>query len=133
VAGVSDLIEMLRWEENRYGLESGVVKFWRQHIGKPSDPDVAQFSPARGVAQVRAPVMLMHGVDDTVVPYVQSEFMETALKKAQKPYEVYKLRNEDHWLSRSPSRIEMLEQMERFLAAQLGSGGRVTIEQPTIQ
>ena len=133
VAGVSDLIEMLRWEENRYGLESGVVKFWRQHIGKPSDPDVAQFSPARGVAQVRAPVMLMHGVDDTVVPYVQSEFMETALKKAQKPYEVYKLRNEDHWLSRSPSRIEMLEQMERFLSAQLGSGGRVTIEQPTIQ
>jgi dipeptidyl aminopeptidase/acylaminoacyl peptidase len=132
VAGVSDLVEMLRWEENRYGLESGVVKFWRQHIGKPTDPDVAQYSPARGVAAVRAPVMLMHGVDDTVVPYVQSEFMETALKKAGKPHEVYKLTNEDHWLSRSPSRIEMLSQMDRFLGAHLGPGGRVTIEQPAI-
>lgn len=132
VAGVSDLVEMLRWEENRYGLESGVVKFWRQHIGKPTDPDVAQYSPARGVAAVRAPVMLMHGVDDTVVPYVQSEFMETALKKAGKPHEVYKLTNEDHWLSRSPSRIEMLTQMDRFLGAHLGPGGRVTVEQPAI-
>jgi dipeptidyl aminopeptidase/acylaminoacyl peptidase len=58
--------------------------------------------------------------------------METALKKAGKPHEVYKLTNEDHWLSRSPSRIEMLSQMDRFLGAHLGPGGRVTIEQPAI-
>jgi len=59
VAGVSDLVEMLRWEENRYGVESGVVKFWRKHIGKTSDPDVAQFSPARAADKVTSTVLMM--------------------------------------------------------------------------
>ena len=121
VAGVSDLVEMLRWEENRYGVESGVVKFWRKHIGKTSDPDVAQFSPARAADKVTSTVLMMHGVDDTVVPYVQTEFMETAMKRAKIKHEIFQLKSEDHWLSRSPSRIEMLAQLEQFLEANLGS------------
>lgn len=123
VAGVSDLVEMLRWVENRGGSEDPAVRFWRKHIGKTGDPDVAQFSPARAADKIKGNVMLMHGVDDTVVPYVQSEFMETAMKRANARHEVVKLKSEDHWLSRSKSRIEMLQQLDRFLAEHIGPVG----------
>ena len=129
VNGVSDLVEMLYWVENRGGYYDPAVRFWRKHIGKSSDPEVAQYSPARAVSQVRARVMLMHGVDDTVVPYAQSEFMETALRRERKPFELVKLKAEDHWLSRSPSRIEMLTSLERFLDANIGKGGKVIYEE----
>lgn len=121
VAGVSDLVEMLRWVENRGGTESPAVRFWRKHIGKTSDPDVAAFSPARAAARVKADVMIMHGIDDTVVPYVQTEYMVSAMKSAGVRYELVQLKSEDHWLSRSPSRIEMLAQLERFLDKHLGA------------
>jgi dipeptidyl aminopeptidase/acylaminoacyl peptidase len=122
VAGVSDLVEMQYWEEAQGGPDSPTVRYWREAIGKASEPHVAAFSPARSADRVKANVMLMHGVDDTVVPYMQSEFMETALKRAKAPHEVVQLKSEDHWLSRTPSRIEMLVQLERFLAENLGAG-----------
>ena len=65
--------------------------------------------------------MMMHGEDDTVVPYMQTEFMVTAMKRANVKHDLVKLKSEDHWLSRSPSRIEMLAQLEQFLEANLGS------------
>ena len=37
--------------------------------------------------QVDIPILLIHGEDDTVVPYEQSQIMATALKKAGKPVE----------------------------------------------
>jgi dipeptidyl aminopeptidase/acylaminoacyl peptidase len=76
---------------------------------------------------------MMHGVDDTVVPYVQTEFMETAMKRAKTRHEVFQLKSEDHWLSRSPSRIEMLSQLDRFLEQQIGNGYRVTTEETVAQ
>lgn len=129
VNGVSDLVEMLYWVENRGGYFDPAVRFWRKHIGNSGDPKVAQYSPAREAGKVSARVMLMHGVDDTVVPYAQSEFMETALRRERKNFELIKLKSEDHWLSRSPSRIEMLTSLERFLEANIGGGTVITAQQ----
>lgn len=133
-AGVSDLVEMLNWVENRGGFFDPAVRFWRKHIGKASDPAVAQYSPARSADKVRARVMLLHGVDDTVVPYAQSEFMETALRRERKPLEVVKLKSQDHWLSAwsTAARVEVLANMERFLDANIG-GGTVTTAQQSAQ
>lgn len=133
VAGVSDLVEMLRWVENRGGIEDPAVRFWRRHIGRTSDPDVAAFSPARAADKVTATVLMMHGVDDTVVPYVQTEYMETAMRRAKTPHEIFKLKSEDHWLSRSPSRIEMLTQLDRFLDQHIGSAYKVTVDEQVAQ
>jgi len=44
-------------------------------------------SPARFAEQADAPVLLIHGKDDTVVPIEQSERMASALKHADKPYD----------------------------------------------
>jgi dipeptidyl aminopeptidase/acylaminoacyl peptidase len=100
------------------------VKYWRQHIGDPGSAAVSAVSPARHIEPVRAAVMLMHGKDDTVVPFEQSEIMAKALQKQGKAYELVRLDGEDHWLSRSDTRTRMLQELERFLGEHLGRTGR---------
>jgi dipeptidyl aminopeptidase/acylaminoacyl peptidase len=104
INGVSDLPKMLAIEERRHGDESDTNAYWRDHIGAPSDPLVIDRSPARAAANVRAPILLLHGAQDTVVPILQSEVMDKALAEAGKPHKFVKLEGEDHWLSRSSTR-----------------------------
>lgn len=59
--------------------------------------------------------MLIHGKDDTVVPFSQSSAMADALKDAGRPYEMVVLKEEDHWLSRSATRQQMLEAAVGFV------------------
>ncbi len=63
------------------------------------------------------PILLVHGVDDTVVRYEQSERMAEALKRAGKPYEFVTLKGEDHWGSRSETRLQLLQAWIKFLEA----------------
>ena len=62
-----------------------------------------------------APILLLHGKDDTVVPIEQSETMESALRRAGKPVEFVKMNNEDHWLSREETRVDMLKAAVAFV------------------
>jgi dipeptidyl aminopeptidase/acylaminoacyl peptidase len=72
-------------------------------------------SPTSAAARADAPIMLIHGKDDTVVPLEQSELMELALKRAGKPYEMVVLNGEDHWLSREETRKVMLRAAVEFV------------------
>ncbi len=121
VAGLSDLNHMLNWETR---LESGdarnpATRYWRQFMGvkKDGDPALRVISPAQLAAQADAPVLLIYGVDDTVVPIKQSQMMEQALKAAGKPVETVVLKGEDHWLSRGETRTAMLRAAVRFVEA----------------
>ena len=124
VAGVADLTQMIEWVASNGGPQSPAVKYWRQHIGDPGSAAVDAISPARHVEKANAAVMLMHGKDDTVVPFEQSEIMAKALQKQGKAYELVRLDGEDHWLSRSETRTRMLQELERFLGEHLGRTGR---------
>lgn len=119
VAGVSDLPAMLGYVQAQAGKESDSLSYWREHIGSAHDPKLVQRSPARLATNVRAPILLVHGEDDTVVPISQSRAMAKALEAAGKPHTLVTLPGEDHWLSRSATRIRVLEEMERFLAKYL--------------
>jgi dipeptidyl aminopeptidase/acylaminoacyl peptidase len=79
------------------------------------DPDLAAISPAKLADKVEIPLLLIHGKDDTVVPYVQSTMMADAMKKAGKPVELVTLTGEDHWLSRGATRLQMLTSVVDFL------------------
>ncbi|MEL7219481.1 MAG: prolyl oligopeptidase family serine peptidase, partial [Pseudomonadota bacterium] len=59
--------------------------------------------------------LFIHGKDDVVVPFEQSFIMADALKDAGKPYELISLEGEDHWLSRSETRVETLRAAIKFL------------------
>lgn len=119
VNGVSDLPGMLGNAEKRGGGESDAVAYWNAHIGSVHDPAVIAASPFRAAQRIEAPILLIHGVNDTVVPIMQSQIMANALRESGKTHDFIKLDGEDHWLSRSDTRIRMLQEIDGFLARYL--------------
>ena len=118
VAGPSDLKRMVIDSSRGYASsDNSTQRFWLRFMGADGvkDPDLAAISPARLADQVKIPILLIHGKDDTVVPYVQSTLMADALTKAGKPVELVTLPSEDHWLSRGATRLQMLTSMVGFL------------------
>jgi prolyl oligopeptidase PreP (S9A serine peptidase family) len=123
VAGVSDLPQKMRREGmGDFGLRSTSLNYWQDHIGSDDRAAMEAASPSRQVANVRAPILLIHGKDDSVVEFEQSTIMASALRAANKRYKLVELPGEDHWLSRSSTRLQMLREIDAFLAENLGPG-----------
>jgi dipeptidyl aminopeptidase/acylaminoacyl peptidase len=80
-----------------------------------NDPVLAKYSPALLADQASAPILLIHGKDDTVVPFQQSVEMADALKKAGKPVELVVQDHADHWLSLGGTRLQMLQATMAFV------------------
>ncbi len=121
IAPVSDLNKMLRTEKRESGRHHWVVSYWE---GLMADGDARRdkldaISPVNFAEHVTAPVLLLHGDDDTVVPYDQSRIMERALRRADKQVELIKLKGEDHWLSVADTRMQTLREMDRFISEHL--------------
>jgi dipeptidyl aminopeptidase/acylaminoacyl peptidase len=120
VAGISDLKRWLDWvNAKNFDRHNMSQRYWDRFMGVsgPSDPVLDTISPIKHLAAVNVPVLLIHGQDDTVVPYEQSSVMFDALRRARKHVEFVTLKHEDHWLSRSETRLQMLRACVAFLRA----------------
>ncbi|HYG26225.1 MAG TPA: S9 family peptidase, partial [Caulobacteraceae bacterium] len=113
VAGVSDLPAYYSYLVDNHGAASPAARNWKQDVG-PRD-EIKEISPAALAARADAPVLLIHGKDDTVVPFEQSRAMEWALSRAGKPVEMVTLKGEDHWLSSGDTRLQMLQAAVAFV------------------
>lgn len=118
IAGVSDLEEMLDWITRRRGHSHWTLSYWEKTIGNGETRNdwLDARSPSQNAEAFTAPVLLIHGDDDTVVPLDQSQRMRRALNRAGKEVEFVRLRGEDHWLSDGETRIETLRAIDSFLA-----------------
>tara|TARA_R110000782_G_scaffold78649_2_gene156737 strand:- start:1275 stop:3227 length:1953 start_codon:yes stop_codon:yes gene_type:complete len=123
VAPVSDLPRMIRDVSKRRGHRHWAVDYWKEIIGDPKAEKVKleDISPVNSAATFAAPVLLIHGKDDTVVPISQSEVMEKALLKEGKSVAFVTLDGEDHWLSGGETRIETLRAMSDFVEVHIGA------------
>lgn len=120
IAGVSDLraqLDYWHWPHNT--LDDRGNRFWDRLLGVKDidDPKLAALSPINHVDKVSIPILLIHGRDDTVVPYTESEDMADALNDAGKAVQFVTLDGEDHWLSRSKTRLQMLKAAVTFVEA----------------
>lgn len=115
VGGISDLRRLAGWLKSQKGAL--VQRQWFRYMGSDDagDPKLRDRSPVLLADRVTAPVLLVHGEDDTVVPFEQSSGMSEALRKAGKPVELVTLPGEDHFLSRGETRRRMLQSVVRFL------------------
>jgi dipeptidyl aminopeptidase/acylaminoacyl peptidase len=118
VAGIADLPRFLNWIHRNNGRATSVTeRYWDRFMGAANRGDsiLERLSPIHYVDHIDMPVLLIHGKDDTVVPYEQSDRMADAMKDAHKTVEFVTLREEDHWLSRSATRLQMLQASVAFL------------------
>lgn len=113
--GVSDLRRMVGYARGRGG--KAVQRYWTRFMGAEdqNDPVLARHSPALHAAEASAPILLIHGKDDTVVPLEQSKVMAEALRSAGKPFDLVVQNNADHWLSLGTTRLQMLQASMAFV------------------
>lgn len=116
VAGIGDMRRMITWARSQTQSDNRATRLWRVLTLDPDggrDPDA--ISPAALAERADAPILLIHGKDDTVVPLEQSQAMASALKRAGKPHELIVMDGEDHWLSREATRVTMLKSAVAFV------------------
>jgi dipeptidyl aminopeptidase/acylaminoacyl peptidase len=122
INGVSDLPSLIGEFRRSYDAENSGLTYWRTVLGRESGGEGAGLvaaSPARQPGRIAAPLLLIHGRQDTVVPYGQSQLMQQAMTRAGKPVELITLEGDDHHLSTYATRLQVLKAMEAFLAKQL--------------
>jgi len=123
IAPVTDLVDMLGFARNRQGAFSSTVSYWRDAMGggdsEGLNDRLRAASPAAHAEHANAPILLIHGRDDSVVEISQSRAMERALRAAGKSVELIELDGEDHWLSVESTRLATLLALDRFLAEHL--------------
>nr|WP_298895745.1 prolyl oligopeptidase family serine peptidase [uncultured Altererythrobacter sp.] len=111
VNGVFDLKRSLDWRIT--GARDIFRRAAEQQFGK--ETDLEAISPTNLADKADAPILLIHGRDDTVVEYEQSVLMEDALEDAGKSVELLALDGEDHFLSQPATRKAMLKAAVEFV------------------
>ncbi|HZZ66793.1 MAG TPA: S9 family peptidase [Phenylobacterium sp.] len=98
IAGDCDLVESLAFAKREEGGDSPSYAYWLASMGDPKADQalLAAASPAKRAAEIRAPVLLIHGTRDTIVDPQQSKIMAKALKDAGKPFQYVELKGEGH-------------------------------------
>ena len=98
IAGDADLLETLAFSRREDGADSPTYAYWRMTIGDPKADEalLIRSSPARRAAEIEAPVLLIHGTEDTIVDPRQSRAMAKALRAAGKTCDLVELRGEGH-------------------------------------
>ena len=110
MAGVSDPEGLIIYARQKSaGDDTSEVRGWKEYLGVTSEwhNDLNAISPVKLAAKADAPILLVHGTDDTTVPIEQSQAFERALKAAGKPVEFITLPHADHWLLQDDSRLTM--------------------------
>ncbi len=117
INGIGDLYDFRSWIKSETGRSSEAVAYWETQIGDDNftKAGAKERSPAHFVENFKAPVLLIHGEDDEVVPPSQSKGMYKALKKADKPVEYVGLEGDDHYLSLGETRIQSLKAAIEFI------------------
>lgn len=122
INGVSDLPRMMSTERGQYGKDHWVVAYWEDSIarGAASRSSLRAVSPVYAADQFKAPVLLIHGENDSVVDHDQAKTMRTRLRRAKKPVQLVTIRNDDHNLFRPDSRLQTLKSLTAFLDKHIG-------------
>ncbi|HYC73633.1 alpha/beta hydrolase family protein, partial [Brevundimonas sp.] len=99
ICGVYDLPDVLEWEDRTDDTPGQpIYEFWTKRIGDRSamGPALEAASPRRRASEIACPVLLVHGVDDPVLPMIQSRRMRDALRGAGKPVELIEVGDAGH-------------------------------------
>ncbi|MEL7283464.1 MAG: alpha/beta fold hydrolase [Pseudomonadota bacterium] len=121
IAPVTDLPDFLSHVRQRTGSRGYAYEYWTTSIGElGADGEILRAtSPARNAEAFQAPVLLVHGRDDTIVPLAQSRKMKSALEAADRSVQLLEFAGTDHWLSTTEMRLQTLQAVADFVDTHL--------------
>jgi dienelactone hydrolase len=114
-AGVFDLRKQLNYSADF--LSSRIDRQYRATVRGTNDFDLDTVSPTKQAAQLKVPILLIHGDFDNTVPIDQSRNYDAALKKAGKAHEFYTIKDEGHGFMLKDSFAFYLTKLDAFLTA----------------
>jgi dipeptidyl aminopeptidase/acylaminoacyl peptidase len=117
VNGLSDP-EQLLIDATKFNRNTMNAEWWRRSMGD----DVKQLrkiSPVENAERIRAPILLIHGEEDSVLPVEDSRAFNAKLLRLGKKVHYVELKGDDHWLSSASTRTLMLREIESFLGKHL--------------
>jgi dienelactone hydrolase len=112
-AAPTDLLALAQYVQRAPG-----ALLWKERLGEDSRA-LWQMSPLARVATVEAPVMLMHGRLDPVVPVSHAKRFARALRKANKSHRYLERADCDHDLTVDSCRVLFFSELRSFLATSL--------------
>lgn len=121
VNGVTDLNRMLKKEKRDDVWNYDGFEYWKDTIAKGDiDADALDaISPAKNAENFSAPVLLIYSTRDEIVLPEQSKRMAKALKKVGKPYEIIKIKDEEHGFEDIENRQKTITAIVKFINAHL--------------
>jgi dienelactone hydrolase len=122
-AGVTDIEYMFSdWSDTSSNKITREVMMRRIGDKKMSAQLFDPVSPLRHAAQVKAPVLLMHGKDDERVPIAHGKKMRDALEEHKKPVTWLAFDEEGHGLSYVKNQVLYYQTMLEFLGKHIPAG-----------
>jgi dipeptidyl aminopeptidase/acylaminoacyl peptidase len=112
LAGVTDLQRILDYDRDYMMPRSRVA--WREKLEGEERFDLRAVSPLQQVAQLKVPVLVVHGARDVRVPLDQFELYIEALKKSGKTYVSHLYPDEGHGVHDPANRGDWLEKLGMF-------------------
>lgn len=117
INGIGDINSMWAYDKGRGGSDSELAAYMQMQFanGEVDKNQLAAISPENHAKNFKAPVLLIHSVDDKRVPVKQSRQMLSALKKEKKEARLVELEGDNHHLLEGPTRIRAVEETIKFV------------------
>lgn len=116
-AGVYDLTIMEGWGD--IGSQLSGVAYLERVLGTDMEKRKAR-SPVNLAAQIKAPVLLIHGGRDQRAPIIHGHRMREALEDANKPVEWFEDTQQGHGFFGTQGRLLLHEKVSTFIGRHLG-------------
>ncbi|MBT8368439.1 MAG: S9 family peptidase [Deltaproteobacteria bacterium] len=121
VFGISNLISFTRSVPKYW---KNWMPYWYKYVGNPTDPEdrrrMKAQSPLFRVDQIKRPLLIVQGANDTRVKQQESDQIVTAMREANKEVEYILFKDEGHSIRNWQNRIIFYRKLEDFLAEHLG-------------
>lgn len=119
MSGVSDLKAMLDYTNNHpiESIRQELNEFWMKRIGNPKKDidNINRNSPILNIDKLSAPVLLIHGDKDSVVPISQSNKFYNEAKAKGKDVDLKVLENEGHSNWDQDNEVRALSDIDYFI------------------
>ena len=90
-------------------------------LGDKSRTELKEISPVNLADQIKIPVLLVQGEDDSRVLLKHGEDMRDAMKEAGVDYIYIQQEDSDHFLTLKRNRLQFFKETEKFLKRHIGN------------